>query len=63
MTTQELVQAASRIASGMVGASYAAQPGALPADVVDGIARLSVQIARRIEELARNPHPERSGRL
>jgi len=63
MTTQELVQAASHIAGGMMGVTYAPQQGALSADVVDSIARLSIQIVRRIEELARSPHWQRPNHL
>jgi hypothetical protein len=60
MNTPEMVQAASRVASGMAGAAYTAHQGALSAEVMGSIVRLSFQIVRKIEEEARNPHPERS---
>lgn len=61
MTTQELAHAASHIAGGMVSSVYRHEES-LTKEAMNEIARLSVQLARRIEEEARNPHPERSAR-
>ena len=58
MTTQELTQSASRIAGAMLAS--VPQPLKLTTEELSNIARLSVQIVRKIEEEARNPHPERS---
>ena len=53
MTTQELTQAASQIAGGMVAAIYG-KSGTPLDEAVANIAHVSVQIARKIEEEARS---------
>jgi hypothetical protein len=52
MTTQELTQAASQIAGGMLAALYG-KSGTPSDEALAHIARVSVQIARKIEEEAR----------
>jgi hypothetical protein len=53
MTTQELTQAASQIAGGILAAVYG-KSGAPSEEALANIARVSVQIARKIEEEARS---------
>ena len=53
MTTQELTQAASQIAGGMLTGIYE-KSGPLSNEVLADIARVSVQLARKIEEEARS---------
>lgn len=52
MTTQELTHAASQIAGGMLAAVYG-NSAMLSSEALADIARVSVQLARKIEEEAR----------
>jgi hypothetical protein len=54
MTTQELIHAASAIASGMVAAQEA--KGQLDAGTMNRIAQTSVELARKIEDAARKAY-------
>jgi hypothetical protein len=51
MNTQEMIQAAATIASGMVGA--AASRGQIESTTMNTIARTAVELALKIEEAAR----------
>jgi hypothetical protein len=53
MITQELVQAASHIASGMIATEYA--KGEVSQEALAAIVRISVRLAREIEVAARKP--------
>jgi hypothetical protein len=53
MTTQELVQAASHIVSGMVAVEYAKGP--VSPEALAEMVRLGVKLAREIEIAARKP--------
>jgi hypothetical protein len=52
MNTQELVGAASTIASGMVAAQYA-KGATLASENITEIARIAIEVARQIETEAR----------